>query len=45
MGLEQTYHAHQLISLSFLSCYIDIAILSACPSVRDVPVSDENSLT
>jgi len=29
----------------FLSRYIDIAILSVCLSVRNVPVSDENGLT
>ena len=34
-----------LSRVSILTRDIDIANLSVCPSVRDVPVSDENGLT
>ena len=37
--------ARFLSRVSTLTRDIDIAILSACQSVRDVPVSDENGLT
>jgi len=39
-------HLPKLLSnISILTRNIDIAILSVRPSVRDVPVSDENGLT
>jgi len=34
-----------LSHVSTLTRDIDIAIMSVCPSVRDVPVLDENGLT
>ena len=44
-GSEPRQWDHSQSRISTLMRDIGIAILSVCPSVRNVPVSDENSLT
>jgi len=44
-GLGHVPDAGFLSRVSILTRDIDIAILPVCPSVRNVPVSDENGLT